>query len=159
MLARYAEIAPDGQVAVIGGDIDQVKTTALPATLSSVTVVTKLTAPIQEVSREYSFRLSILGPDDEPIHEGLTGTFPPLPIPTEPENKTAVYGLVFNVTALIFPREGNYKFVLCIDGEEVASAPFRVNKLQDEPRTPPEPIPLLEKAEKKVDSGVGEGKA
>lgn len=156
MLARYAEFAPDGQLAVIGGDIDQVLPTAFPAALPSLTVVTKLTAPVEECSREHSYRLSILGPDGEAIHDGATGTFPPSPIPTDPEITTAVYGLAFNVNALVFPKEGKYKIMLSIDGEEVASAPLRVKKPQDGPPTLQGIVPGTEKSERSVETGAAE---
>lgn len=130
MLADAAQVV-DGKLFVLGGAVTRVQAPSFPF-IYFVTLPTLLRVPWN--FSEVQHTLSISGLDERgesviPPNETLLpgGQRPPEAIEGDDLKLIAVIA----VGPAVFPREGQYRFTLLMDGVEVATTRVRVVKLRD----------------------------
>jgi hypothetical protein len=126
-LARGGEFASDGTLSVFGGDISTVHGMTFPLQLASVTLLGKLMFEKEEGGRRYDFKVEVVGEDNCNIVPEIKQSLE-VPVPGDPEKKMNL-ALAVLITGVQFPRPGNYRFRLLLDGQEIRSIKFEVIEL------------------------------
>lgn len=121
--AEYAA-APDGRLALIGGDLDTLWFTSHPLVYPSLAVVVKLRLSPDEVESDHFLEVALVDSGG-----GTLMATPPLPVPS-PQNasngvRPAESGMVATLMDLTFPMPGEYRVNLAVDGRQIVSLPLR----------------------------------
>src|SRR5258708_4185362 len=125
MLAVHAELAPDGKVSILSGDLDTLRlhgdfpflTIGIPFYL-----LVKLSFPADECGREYPCRVEMTGPEGQLI-EGIDNQ---LPVPPSTIGRPIKTGFLLAFHHLTFPSLGEYSISILLDGKEIRRLPLRV---------------------------------
>jgi len=126
MLAAYAELAQDGKLSMISGDLDTVHVVGtFPATAGTpLYLVVKLVFPANECGQNYQCRIELIRPDGDILEAPENVITPPAPAPNFTFTKVGFILVFFGIT---FPSAGEYRIRVLIDGVEIKSLPLRLD--------------------------------
>ena len=135
MIADHAE-AKGGKLYMTGGGWDQLSAHTFPTTHPHMTLAVTMLVPSTRLNEEHRFRIRLLDADNT-IAAGFDvgGQFEAGRPPGHREGDSVINHLAINLNNTVFESAGNYRFVLEVDGEERAEAPFKVVKLRQGPST------------------------
>jgi hypothetical protein len=126
MLARHAELAPDGAANLIGAGSYLRYDMATPTVLPMLYIATQLTMTVEEAAAPHAIEFRVLGPRGEPIAESDPINLPSQsPTSEDAENLGAVVFLGMQNISL--SSAGRYRFWLHVDGSPVKEALLRID--------------------------------
>ena len=126
MLARHAELAPDGAANLIGAGSYLRYDMATPTVLPMLYIATQLTMTVEEAAAPHAIEFRVLGPRGESIAESDPINLPPQsPTFEDAENLGAVVFLGMQNVSL--SSAGRYRFWLHVDGSPVKEAILRID--------------------------------
>ena len=132
MLAVFAELAPDGKVSVIGGDIDTLKG-KFPATLGMpLYVVLKLIFYPGETERDYELVMQVISPSGNVIQGGGQTIRPGSP--ARPNLPTKV-GVLLILQGLTIPEVGDYLIRFTLNGRVIKELPLYIESLSPDQKS------------------------
>lgn len=135
LIADHAE-AVNGKMYVTGGCWNRLTVANLPASHPHLTVATALHVPWSETNQRHTITLNLIDQDGQSV----------IPQPIEGEFETGrpaglrpgddqVIAMTFNFNGLSFESEGDYTFVLAVDGTELERIGFKLVVMQSAPVT------------------------
>jgi hypothetical protein len=124
LLADLAEITSEGKIAMLGGDIDTIKTQMFPAVHPRLSLVVKLNVKPAECNREHQFQVEVLNPAGELITPEIKSAF--IPRPGEDKDRPLKYIFVLSFPLLLLSTSGTYIFRLLVNDEELGTLPLYV---------------------------------
>ncbi len=135
MLARHAELAPDGSAHMMGAGAFLRYGLATPTVLPILYLVSQLTMSVEEAARPHTAEFRILDPQGDQIAEsGALSLAPQKPDSEDAENMAAVF--FFGVQNLPLSSPGRYRFWLHLDGAPIREALLKV--VNPSATTPPQ---------------------
>jgi hypothetical protein len=123
MLASYVEMAQDGRVHIIGGDVDTLRAPvgSFPVTMGTpLFLIVKLMYPEQEANQTYRFKVELVGPGGNTIDLGEH----PLPVGPVPPGRAAKVGFIISLQGTTFPAPGQYVLRVLQDRAEIRRLPL-----------------------------------
>ena len=123
LLARHAEVTPDGSLSFLGGGLEFITAPAFPFVFPILSAVYGLWATQEECNRELRVRFEIAGPGEG---QSLMNNDFPITVPLNPANPRHAGSVVLavNLIALQFPEAGRYEFRLWEGDHLVGMAPL-----------------------------------
>ncbi len=126
ILARYAEMLPDGTHSIVGAGMDVVATDALPFVAQSVFVVAKILLDREDIRVRHTLQFRRISPSGDEIalsDEMTIAELESLP----PDREFIVANVLFGLRNLPFETAGAYRFRLYLDGALARELRFRVD--------------------------------
>lgn len=129
-LALFADHAiahqTDGKLYVTGGGIRALRFPSFPATQPHLALALGIELEPAELGSEHTLSIEASGPTTLPIFRPVRVTFtvPPQEDPTAP----GYIHFVSNMDNVSFPLEGDYAFVIAIDGQHLEQVRVRVER-------------------------------
>lgn len=123
MIAPHAELAPDGRVYVLSGDLDTIRIQGqLPGLLPiPLYFIAKIALTAEEAGREHTSRIEFIGPDG--LIEAVDQKPRSEPVKAGRQSKL---GVLLAIGGVPLPRAGDYAFRLVFDDKEVIKLPLAV---------------------------------
>lgn len=143
-LADYAVAHPDGKVYSMGAGIDRLAFSNFPASQPQLAVVLKLDFTKEERRREQTIQIKGLSDKDHPFLPMFGFAINPI-VPVRSPQEHLPFPFVYTVRNLIFATPGDYRFILEVSNQEVATIPLAVEVGPLAPSVS-EPINTLEAA-------------
>ncbi len=125
LLAKYADMAPDGTFSVHGGGINAADVSSLPAAWPLLGVVVRVEVTHAETRVKHLLRLVVTGPEGGELPGEVRSSMAPVAGPLANSEHVAVT-CVMNLVNLPLSVEGDHTVHFFVDAEELASLPFRV---------------------------------
>jgi hypothetical protein len=147
--ASAAEVSPDGRFNLLGGEVDRLQVSALPAFLPASLVV-RFTVPPEEAGREHRLGVVFAAPEGNPVFLDLDTPFTPAPNRHRP-GRTAFAVFVLHLQGVTLAVPGEYTVRLSVDGKPKGEASIEVVLM---PQPPSAPAAGAESGEP-VERGVG----
>lgn len=125
-----------GKLYVLGAGWNRITAALFPARHDRVGIGLLVRLPAGAEPKGRRFELSVIGPGDEPL---VLGSGPDGPISSITGEFTAggpdeqVVPLALNLNGLGFPRPGDYRIEVSLEGRLAKKLPFRVQALADRP--------------------------
>lgn len=134
MLARYAEVAPDGTLTVLGGGWDTIGVPAgAPAPPNGVGVlqgsiaIRLLFNTVTETGRQHTFRLYITDEDGGQLGQ-YDGELDVHKNPGVPLGWPQNFCMALPIPGIVIPKFGLYRVSLEVGGHHVGDRPFRIQQ-------------------------------
>ncbi len=124
--AKFADVAPDGLVNVIGGGVDALIVPGFPCHFPVLSLVVGLKLLEEECNRPHQVTFTLVAPSGmsgAPISQTAEFIAPASQAGPD-ERVTACCG--FNLTNLIFLHPGAYSVNVAVDGCQIGAASFSV---------------------------------
>jgi hypothetical protein len=115
MICDAAQVPPDGKVYILGGGFDCVYSPQFPLVIPHLSIASKLLLSGQDSAISHTMTLSLIDADGNAMMPPLSVELPPQQTqrPGYPNNVGQVYNLIHTQ----FPKEGDYRFEIAIDGQ------------------------------------------
>jgi hypothetical protein len=126
-LADYADLSKDNKLNILGV-FQEINTRTFPVTVPHMYAVLSCEAEPTEYGKKLSIRVVLLDEDNDANEvlalEGLAEI-------AEPKHSfdRVTMNQVVGLSFVQFKHPGNYRFAFFVEGEEIASVPLRVNKV------------------------------
>lgn len=127
LLADFAVAHEDGKLYVTGGGIRSLNFPAFPATQPRLALALGLELAADELGKPHSMSIETIGPAEEPPVKPFAVSFTVAPDATE-GGGLPYFHFVRNMENISFPAEGDYAFMISIDGQTLRDVPLRVKK-------------------------------
>lgn len=134
-LADHAE-AVNGKLYVVGGAWDRLYTANLPAHHAHLSLSAVIKIPWTATNQRHGIVVDLVDADGHSaLPQKMEGDFEAGRPPGMRPGDDSTFVFVANVNGMQLEKEGQYEFVLSIDGAVAGKAPFRLQVLQPAPIT------------------------
>jgi len=123
--AEYASISQDGKLS-IGGIFDSIQAETFPANSPRMFLVAQFRAQPEAFETAFEMRFQLFNEDGEQMID-ISGAGE---VPTGDYHLSVLMNQVVTLNNVSFQEPGHYTFTAELDGEQVASIPFRVVQMQ-----------------------------
>jgi hypothetical protein len=122
-LAKFAELATDGTINIMGADFDQIVVNSLPSGVN-VMLVAKFLPPEQALTGPVKLGLFITDPAG--VYANIATPANPVVAPTPTARRAPSAVIVFQI-GLLLHLEGDYLIHLNVDGQDMTRLPLKVS--------------------------------
>jgi hypothetical protein len=120
VLARFADLSPDGLFTVVGGGVNRINAGGFPWSWGALFLLARIRLTVEEANRPHSTAVDRQTPSG--LFEPIVVESPTLPLPPAAElGPDGMVGLSFNfcLMPVVFPEAGVYRYALKFDGNVV----------------------------------------
>jgi hypothetical protein len=139
-------VVAEGKIHALGAGWNVINARGIPTRHDRIGIGFIIRVPYTETNQEHTFELRLEdadghrltfgdNPQGEGRVEGFGGRFNVGRPPNLKPGDEQVVPFALNINGLTFENDGNYRFVIAIDGEDTKELPFRVTLIQQ-----PKPI-------------------
>ena len=129
LLADSANISQEGKLNILG-EFNNINASSFPVVLPSMMLVLRFRAERVEIGQEKQLEIRLSDPDGAELGKA-NATFV---VPDAPPGRRVNIGNILPIQMAAFPRAGDYRFDVMINGDQKADVQLTITDTSQEPK-------------------------